>query len=157
MGKYYKTELHSHTSPASICSDIDPKHLIQIYKENGYDGIVLTNHFYTDVDGKTPEYVVKHFLEDYYKCIEEGKKLNLNVILGAEIRFTENSNDYLIYGIDEADLSEIYKLLPYGNDNFYKEFKNEKNVILQAHPFRDGMQPKKISIGEDQKDKGQSR
>ena len=55
MEKYYKTELHAHTKPVSMCSDIDTKQLVKIYKENGYDSIVLTNHFITQLQGETAE------------------------------------------------------------------------------------------------------
>jgi len=141
MSKYYKTELHAHTSPVSGCSDILPEDLIRIYKESGYDSIVVTNHFITTtLKGETCEEKVKWYLEDYYKCCEEGSRLGLNVILGAELRFTENNNDYLIFGICPEELADIYELLPYGIDNFYKEYKNDKNIIIQAHPMRDGMQ-----------------
>ncbi len=140
MEKYYKTELHAHTTPVSSCSDIETKQLVEIYKENGYDSIVLTNHFLTQMQGETIEEKINRYLEDYYNCSEEGERIDLNVILGAELRFTENNNDYLIYGICPEDLIEIYKMLPYGIDSFYKEYKNEKNIIIQAHPFRDGMQ-----------------
>ena len=140
MEKYYKTELHTHTTPVSSCSEISTKQLVELYKENGYDSIVLTNHFLTGLQGETAEEKIKWYLEDYYKCCEEGKLVGLNVILGAELRFTENSNDYLIFGICPDELINIYKLLPYGIDNFYREYKNDKNVILQAHPFRNGME-----------------
>jgi len=140
MEKYYKTELHTHTSPVSGCSDIDTKRLVEIYKENGYDSVVVTNHFMAQLQGETVEEKVKWYLEDYYKCLEEGKRSGINVILGAELRFTENSNDYLIFGICPDEMVQIYKLLPYGIDEFYRQYKNEKNVILQAHPFRNGME-----------------
>lgn len=140
MERCYKTELHTHTKLASTCSDIEPKQLAKIYKENGYDSIVLTNHFTTQLEGKTVEEKVKWYLEDYYKCREAGKHMGLNVILGAEVRFTENNNDYLIYGICPEDLIDIYNMLPYGIDRFYREYKNGNNIIIQAHPFRDGMQ-----------------
>jgi len=140
MKKQYKTELHTHTSPASGCSDIDPKELARIYSANGYDSVVITNHFTPKLQDETPQEKVKQYMEDYYKCAEEGARLDLNVILGAEIRFTENNNDYLIYGICPEDLINIYELLPYGIDNFYAEYKNEKNIIIQAHPFRDKME-----------------
>lgn len=146
MKKYYKTELHTHTSPVSMCSDIETKRLVEIYKENGYDSIVLTNHFTTQLQGDTVEEKINWYLEDYYKCSEEGAFIGLNVILGAEIRFSENRNDYLIYGMSPEDLNEIYKRLPYGIDTFYKEYKNEKNIIIQAHPFRDGMESVKTEF-----------
>lgn len=133
MKKYYMTDLHTHTNPASGCSDIDPKDLVRIYSENGYDSVAVTNHFTAAKD-------INAYLEDYYKCVEAGTEFGLNVIFGAEIRFTENNNDYLIYGICPDDMPDIYKLLPYGIDNFYSEYKNEKNIIIQAHPFRDKME-----------------
>ena len=140
MKKCYKTELHAHTKPASECSDIKPKELVKIYKENRYDSIVLTNHLTIHLQGETIEEKINWYLEDYYKCLEEGELVGLNVILGAEIRFTENNNDYLIFGICPEDLIDIYKMLPYGIDRFYCEYKNEKNIIIQAHPFRDGIE-----------------
>ena len=140
MKKLYKTELHAHTKPVSACSDIEIVDLVRIYKENGYDSVCVTNHFLTDMQGETSEDKVKWYAEGYYNALEEGKRLGINVILGAEVRFTENFNDYLVYGICPEDLIKIYELLPYGIDNFYKEFKNYKNIIIQAHPFRNGME-----------------
>lgn len=140
MEKYFKTELHAHTKPISACSDIEFKDLVRIYKDNGYDSVVMANHFIMDLQGETAEEKVKWYAEGYYNALEEGKKVGINVILGAEVRFTENFNDYLVYGICPEDLLKIYELLPYGIDNFYKEFKTDKNIILQAHPFRNGME-----------------
>ena len=139
MKKIYKTELHTHTSRASSCSEIGAKQLANIYKENGYDSVVLTNHFTTMLQGETLQDKINWYLEDYYECFEVGEHIGLNVILGAELRFTENNNDYLIFGITPEDLIEIYKMLPYGIESFYRQYKNEKNVIVQAHPFRNGM------------------
>lgn len=138
MKKYYKTELHTHTKPVSSCSDIEPKQLANIYKENGYDSVALTNHFTVMLQGESLQDKINWYLEDYYQCFEEGKRIGLNVILGAEVEFTECYNDYLIFGIGPEDLIEIYKMLPYGIENFYREYKNEKNIIIQAHPFRNG-------------------
>lgn len=140
MDKYYKTELHAHTNPVSGCSEIEAKKLVEIYKENGYDSVVITNHFSVHLQGKNTEEKIKWYLNDYYDCCEEGATRGLNIILGAELRFTENDNDYLIFGIAPEDLTNIYKMLPYGIDTFYKEYKNDKNIIIQAHPFRDRME-----------------
>ena len=127
----YKTELHAHTSPVSLCSEIPPDKLVSVYAQNGYDAVVLTNHFYNTT-------LVDEYIEGYHKCRSLGEKAGINVILGAEIRFSECMNDYLIYGIEENELYDIRKLLDFGIDNFYKKFKNYKNIIYQAHPFRDG-------------------
>ena len=135
----FKTELHAHTTPASGCSEIPPEHLIKVYKEKGYTSITLTNHFI--VDDVDPQEKITRYLDDYYKTLDLGKKEGINIILGSEIRFSENCNDYLIFGITPDDLFDINALLDKGIDNFYKEYKNDKNIILQAHPFRNGMEP----------------
>lgn len=136
----FKSELHTHTSPASICSEISPEKLVEIYKLNGYDSVTVTNHFtYDCAHGENAESYYKTFLDDFRRCLECGEKVGLNIIFGAEIRFSENSNDYLIYGICPEDMPKIRDLLPYGIDSFYREFKNDKNVIIQAHPFRDNI------------------
>ena len=63
----------------------------------------------------------------------------MNVVLGVEIRFTENANDYLVYGVSFGDIEKMIRLIPYGITEFYKEIKTRENIILQAHPFRNGM------------------
>lgn len=138
----FKIELHAHTTPASGCSEISPHQLVQIYKSNGYDSVAITNHFTFSALAKDDgDSYFDRFLEDYYSCLEHGEKVGLNIIFGAEIRFSENSNEYLIYGICPEDMKDIRALLPYGVDNFYREYKNDKNVIIHAHPFRDSASP----------------
>ncbi|MBQ3038845.1 MAG: PHP domain-containing protein [Clostridia bacterium] len=138
MKKTFKTELHAHTTPASSCSQITPEYMVEMYKNNGYTSVTITNHFVYDNNG-SPTDKIKFYLDDFYKTKEIAQKDGINIILGAEIRFSENINDYLVYGIDENDLYKIEQLLGYGIDNFYKEFKNKRNIIIQAHPFRDNI------------------
>lgn len=139
----YKLELHAHSKPASGCSEVPVPDLIRTYAELGYHGIVLTNHFIYDYSTCMQERSVEEglavWLNDYHEAVAEGKKFGLAVFLGAEIRFTENNNDYLIYGLTEKMLPEIYRLLPEGVVNFRKTYEMPDSVFLQAHPFRDGM------------------
>lgn len=136
----FKTELHAHTSPVSSCSEILPRDMIEVYEKNGYTSLAITNHFtYADYFDK-PKEKIDSYIEGYEECRRLGEKKGINVILGAELRFSENFNDYLIYGISPEELYNIARLLDDGIDKFYKEYSNDKNVIFQAHPFRDGME-----------------
>ena len=139
----YKLELHAHSNPASGCSEVSVPDLVALYAELGYHGVVLTNHFIYDYStcmrGRSVEEGIEVWLNDYRAAVEEGKKYGLAVFLGAEIRFTENNNDYLIYGLMEEMLPEIYRLLPEGIEHFRKNYGMPDSVFLQAHPFRDGM------------------
>lgn len=137
----FKTELHLHTSPASGCSEIPPEKAVEIYAALGYDSVVVCNHFYPGmrfVDDK--ETCIREYLADYDKAVETGKRLGVHVILGCELRFTENNNDYLIYGIDKDFLPWAYDRLAVGVEAFSKEFRSDEHMILQAHPFRNGME-----------------
>lgn len=133
----YKTELHAHTKPCSSCSHIPPEEMIEVYKNAGYSSVAITNHlmYNEDVAVNDPQ----KYLKDFHKCADLGKNCGISVILGAEIRFKGNCNDYLIYGIEEDEIEKINKLLCTDIDTFYKEYKNDRNVIIQAHPFRDGL------------------
>ncbi len=127
----YTTELHAHTYPVSACGDFSPAEVVEIYKAVGVRSIVLTNHLTPNNCNEGVEY----YLNDY-RLAKEAAGNEINVILGVELRFTENINDYLIYGVCENDISSFIELIPYGIENFYKEAKNDRNVIIQAHPFR---------------------
>ena len=143
ISKYrYKVEMHAHTSPVSSCSELAPERLIELLKQEDADAVVITNHFwpgYFERGGK--DEMLEAYIKDYVDTKKAGEKAGISVILGMEMRFTENVNDYLVYGIDENDVCKAYDYLDKGIDVFYKEFKNDKNVILQAHPFRNGMEP----------------
>ena len=137
----YRIELHAHTRPASGCSEISPEDLIRTYKKLNCDAVCITNHFTASLfppGSANKETVTAHF-DDYLRAKTEGDRLGVNVIFGMELRFAENSNDYLIYGTDEEEALKISYLLGEGVAQFRAAYRNEKSVFLQAHPFRSGM------------------
>lgn len=136
----YKMELHAHTSPCSHCSELPARTLVDMYANCGFSAVAITNHYI--LGRKKPEDSIKtytdKYLIDYYDACDEGVKKGVNVLLGAEFTLTDSSNDYLAFGITEDDL---YSLKDINTDNakdFYREFKNHRNIIIQAHPFREG-------------------
>ena len=138
----YRIEAHVHTFPASRCSEVSVAEVITAYSQMGYDALVLTNHFihgYNYMQGVSVDEGIQKYLEDYDEAKALGERLGLTVMLGAEIRFTENENDYLMYGVNETMLHEIYGYLEDGVENFRKNYKMPESVFLQAHPFRNGM------------------
>ncbi len=138
----YKTELHCHTSPASMCGEQTPSEVVRAYSEAGADTIVLTNHLYEKHFKNMPrEALAEFYLRDYYDALKEAKKVGINVALGAELRFMGTKNDYLVYGISPEDIEKLVSYMDKDIYTFYREFKNEKNVIIHAHPFRDSAEP----------------
>lgn len=136
----FKTELHAHTKPASKCGQIEAVDVVRNFAELGYNSIVISNH----LSPATPyledkEKCIDFFLNDFDTAVKEGEKLGVNIILGCEIRFTENHNDYLLFGIDREFISEGYDCLEKGIAEFSKQFRNDKRLLIQAHPFRNDM------------------
>ncbi len=134
----YTTELHAHSRPVSACGDFPIGDVIGFYREAGVNSLVLTNH----LNPLWAEGNAHDSAEEYLSDYRLGQKLAgeyFNIILGTEIRFPENNNDYLVYGISESDIEHFITLIPYGIETFYREIKNDKNVIFQAHPLRQNM------------------
>ena len=65
----YRTELHAHTSPASLCGRLSPEELVELYLSLGVQGIVITNHLNTYSRGDRPiEQYAEDYLDDYYRA-----------------------------------------------------------------------------------------
>ena len=139
LKKYkYKYDMHVHTSPVSTCGDFSPEETVIKYANLGFDGFVLTNHF-TPLSASKHSSLsgfVSYYLNDYEEAKEYGKKYKVDVMLGLEIRFPENNNDYLVYRVDEDDVFCAAQYLYTDYKTFYREFKNDRNIIIQAHPLR---------------------
>lgn len=137
----YRLELHAHSSPASGCSEVPADELVRVFKEAGYDGIALTNHFIANSDYTgSKENTIEMFKKDVYLAQETGDKLGIKVYAGAELRFHNHSNnDYLFFGYTLDELPDIFDYLNTDLETFVKEYKKESSLLIQAHPFRNNM------------------
>ena len=137
----YRLELHAHSSPASGCSEVPADELVRVFKEAGYDGIALTNHFIANSDYTgSKENTIEMFKKDIYLAQETGDKLGIKVYTGAELRFHNHSNnDYLFFGYTLDELPDIFDYLNTDLETFVKEYKKESSLLIQAHPFRNNM------------------
>ncbi len=134
-----RTELHAHTSPASGCSDIPFDIIPGIYKDKGFSALTITNHFIPKDTNLNKYDYIEYYMNDFLKAKKIGEELGINVIFGVEYRLFENVNDYLIYGVDKNDLEELFDRAESTIEDFYAAFKNDKRVIIQAHPMRNNV------------------
>ena len=135
-----KFDTHIHTAETSSCASIDAESIVKLYHKSGFDGIVITDHYFKEyfdsLNSLSWTDKVNEFIKGYKVAAKQGEKLSFKVFLGMELRFSCCINDYLIYGISEDFL--------FKNPNLYeltiKDFKslvfNENIMIYQAHPFR---------------------
>jgi predicted metal-dependent phosphoesterase TrpH len=136
----YRLELHALTSPVSECADLPPREVIRRYADAGVHGLALTNHLWPGLLPRARD-AVKFYMDDFRAAREEGERLGVRVYLGAELRFEENANDYLVYGIDENWVKRAIRYFPLGIERYLRDFQHGRSVIVQAHPFRFGMVP----------------
>lgn len=137
----YKTELHVHTMLVSPCADTPLEDVVQRYADAGYTTVVVTDHYTPNIidnAGETWEQKITHYLSGY-RAMKELAQGKFNVLLGCELRFVENFNDYLVYGMDEEFLythPELHKMTLKEFSAFAKE---HGLLLVQAHPFRSKM------------------
>ena len=138
----YKTELHCHSRDASGCSSESVEGIVEKYLKYGYTTVCLTNHFMGFRDMENPAAWaadVDHKYAAYEKLVKaaDGK---LNILMGLEFRFSQSSNDYLVFGFDRDFLIKngcwLFRM---GVGRFTQLARENGILTIQAHPFRMGM------------------
>ncbi|MDR1193549.1 MAG: PHP domain-containing protein [Peptococcaceae bacterium] len=137
----YKYDIHIHTAETSRCGHLKAAEIVNAYKKLGYAGICITDHlhdFYFDIMEWHDDWqkCIDRFMYGYKLAKEAGDAAGLDVIFGAEIRFTENDNDFLLFGIDEDWLRSRPFVCHVTHREFFHKY-GDSVLILQAHPYRD--------------------
>lgn len=138
--KMYKYETHCHTAPVSKCGKASVEDTVYFYKQLGYDGIFLTNHF---LDGNINLEVrswpyreqVEFYFSDYEEAVKVGATAGIKVFPGVELSY--RGTDFLIYGLEKdwylahPEIMEMQKTeeLPF--------MAEAGAFVIQAHPYRE--------------------
>lgn len=122
-----------------MCGRTNVKDIVKLYREKGYSGIVLTDHYspltFYNKNLFSPQKKINFYLAAY----REMKKLessDFSVMLGMELRHYATGNDYLIYGIDDKWLEKQGNLMAMDEKKIYKLMHEAGCLVYQAHPFR---------------------
>lgn len=108
-----RIDLHTHTSPLSACSYIDPHELVQEARRLRLDGICLTEH---------------QVLWDPAEVDKLAREAGIKIFRGNE--FTTNQGDVLVFGFYE----DIKKLMMIRE--LREAVQKSGGFIIAAHPFR---------------------
>ncbi len=137
----FLTELHCHTSEVSSCAHQTAEQAAERYLAEGYSTVVVTNHYTKSTLERAGEDWQSRF--DYYlsgyRKFRDYADGRLAVLLGMELRFTENLNDYLIFGLDEEFIYNHPNLHEMTLKSFRALADKHGLLIVQAHPFRNQM------------------
>jgi predicted metal-dependent phosphoesterase TrpH len=138
----YLYETHLHTSPVSACARVGVRETLEYYKNAGYAGVFITDHF---IDGSfnldALQLPYEEQIEYYFSSYEEGrlfgKEIGLDVFCGIEMSY--GGTDFLVYGIDKElclahpDMHKLQK------SQLLRMLMEEGALVIQAHPFREAV------------------
>ena len=135
----YRYETHLHTYPVSRCAGATVREVLEFYKEIGFAGVFITNHFLDgniNIDASLPyEERMRFYLSDYEEACSLSEEIGISVFFGVEHSY--KGTDFLVYGLSpewylshpEIEDMKKSKLLPF--------LMEEGALVVQAHPFRE--------------------
>ncbi|MBQ4559951.1 MAG: histidinol-phosphatase [Tyzzerella sp.] len=135
----YLYETHLHSSECSACASSTAREMVRRYKEAGYAGFVLTNHFIT---GNTcvPKDIswgerMNMYYDAYLEAKDEAAQLDFDVFFGIEHHYGKGK-EVLIYGIDLDFLRAHPEIETIDIDTLAQLVHEEGGIIIHAHPYR---------------------
>lgn len=134
----YKYETHLHTWPVSHCAVASVRESLEFYKELGYDGVFITNHF---LDGninydrsKPYEEKIEFCFSDYEEGVKIGKEIGIKVFCGVELSY--RGTDFLVYGLDKDWYRNHPEIMEMKKTDELKFMMENGALVIQAHPYR---------------------
>lgn len=135
----YKYETHLHTYPVSKCAKKGVRENLEFYKNKGYDGIFITNHFVDgniSIDSDIPyDEKIDFYKSDYEEALNIGKKIGLKVFFGVELSY--HGTDFLVYGLNCEWYRNHPEITGMKKSDELRFLSENGAFIVQAHPFRE--------------------
>ncbi len=135
----YLYETHCHTAEGSKCGKSSAAEYVKFFKELGYQGIFITDHFLngnTTVDTSLSwQKQINDFCKGYEIAKAEGDKVGLDVFFGFEYSFYWCH--LLTYGLDKEWLLNHPDMMKWSPVEFLTNARKDGALVVHAHPFRD--------------------
>ena len=134
-----KFEIHLHTKGCSACGVSTAEEMVDTAIENGYSGVVFTNHFYhgnTCIDRNLPwKDFVGAYEEDYLRAKKHGEEKGIKVFFGIEEGY-DAGKEMLIYGISPDALKNCPEFIMMNAQEKSDFIHKNGGITVCAHPFR---------------------
>ena len=128
-----------HTSEVSACAINSAKEQIKFYKNMGYTGVIITDHFINGNSTCPKNYSwdrkMNHIMKGFIEAKKAGIKYGLDVFFGWE--YTIRGTDFLTYGLSLDFLLENPDLEHLSAEQYSSRVRKNGGFLAQAHPFRD--------------------
>lgn len=135
----YRYETHLHTCPVSKCAIANVRDSLNFYKEMGYDGVFITNHF---LDGNinisssaSYEEKINFYFSDYEEGVEIGKEIGIKVFCGVELSY--RGTDFLVYGLNKNWYLTHPQIMDMKKTDELSFMIKNGALVIQAHPYRE--------------------
>ncbi len=130
-----------HTSESSACSRISGADAADFYKELGYTGIIITDHFFNGncaVPRELPwEERVERFFSGYENAKKRGDEIGLDVFFGWE--YCHGGSEILTFGLGKDWLLANPEVCRWSVNEYCHRAHAAGAFLSQAHPFREAM------------------
>ena len=135
----YRYETHLHTLPASKCAKASVRENLQAYKDLGFAGVFITNHFIDgniDID-RTHSYEerIEFYYADYEEAKQVGAELGIAVFDGVEMSY--GGTDFLVYGLHKDWFLAHPEIDGMKKSQELQLLMDAGALIIQAHPYRE--------------------
>jgi predicted metal-dependent phosphoesterase TrpH len=137
----YRYETHCHTGLGSACGRFKPDEIVDFYREKGYSGIIITEHFLNGnsvarhKEGLTWQEQVDILASGYEGAKQYAKQFDFDVFFGWE--YSYRSADILTYGFDKDWLLAHPDILSLSVLEYLDMVRSEGGLCIHAHPFRE--------------------
>lgn len=141
-------ETHLHTCEASRCGRAHGRDYIEYMKDQGYSGIIVTDHFFNG-NSAVPQDLpwqerVEMYVSGYKAAASEAADKDFTVLFGIEYNF--DGDEYLLYGVDEEWLLGNSDIMSLNRRGVYNRVHAAGGIMVQAHPYRERDYIKKIHL-----------
>lgn len=136
----YKYELHMHTKEGSACGKTSGADMVDFYMENGYAGMIVTDHFYhgnTAPDRSLPwKEFVAQYAKGYHSAHKAAEGKDFDVFFGVEVK-GRDWDEYIILGLAPEWYSNHPELRDAVGTEFLDIVRDAGAFVIHAHPYRE--------------------
>ena len=136
----YLYDLHVHSSECSKCAHSTLVEMVRAYKEAGYAGFAITNHFLRGYSWVPAEYTWEQKMHCYWDPYIEAKKLadelDFDLLFGIEEGYGM-AQEVLFYGIDLDFLLNNPDMCDIPIEELCERVRAYGGFSSHAHPFRE--------------------
>jgi len=136
----YAYELHCHTNETSRCGEVSGVEQARAYKEAGYTGLCITDHFFNGNSGIPRDLPWEERIDLHYRGYEaakaEGDRIGLQVFFGIEVKPLSLAAEFLAFKLPREWWKAHPDMLEWDHETFARKAHEAGGFLIHCHPYR---------------------